>query len=70
MSVTVVYGSPKWVIHKELLEDLGGLAQNIQAPWLIVGDFNALLNDDDKQWGLDWIVFLAIFLINLLMIFV
>lgn len=27
------------------------MAQNIHSIWLIAGDFNALLNDDDKQWG-------------------
>lgn len=49
--VTAIYGSPKWVLRKELWLKLGVIVQNIRMPWVLVGDFNALLNEDEKHGG-------------------
>lgn len=48
---TGVYGSPRWIVKKELWEELGLVAKNIKCPWLLAVDFNALFNEDDKQGG-------------------
>lgn len=47
-----VYGSPRWETRKELWPELGAIAQDATLPWLLTGDFNALLHDDEKQGGL------------------
>lgn len=51
MTFTRVYGSPRASIRRELWEELRLVAQNNSSPWLLAGDFNALLNDSDKQGG-------------------
>lgn len=47
-----VYGSPNGTKRRELWSSLELLAQNIHNPWMLVGDFNAMLTEDDKQGGL------------------
>lgn len=48
---TAVYGSPQKTYRDGLWEELRGLAGVTQEPWLIVGDFNAILNADDRKGG-------------------
>ncbi|TYG62082.1 hypothetical protein ES288_D07G199100v1 [Gossypium darwinii] len=40
-----------WVL-KELWVELGSIAQNVRLPWILVGDFNALLNEEEKEGSL------------------
>lgn len=46
MVVTLVY--TKWSQHERLVlwESLEELAQTIQSPWLVGGDFNIIVNDE------------------------
>ncbi|KAG8472266.1 hypothetical protein CXB51_034472 [Gossypium anomalum] len=46
-----IYGSPQRMKRKELWNGIGYLAQGVQSPWLIAGDFNAMLNNDEKKGG-------------------
>lgn len=48
---SVIYGSLKWAIRKDLWKDLGEITMTIHLPWMIVGDFNIMLCVDDKQGG-------------------
>ena len=48
---TIVYGSPKPFIESNLWSSLKALADGIHEPWLIAGDFNAMLDPKEKQGG-------------------
>lgn len=50
--VTGIYGSPRWTLRKELWPALGEIAQAVNGLWLLVGDFNVMLKDDEKQRAL------------------
>lgn len=39
-------------LRKQLWNDLGVVAKNVNLHWLIVGDFNVLHDEDEKQGGL------------------
>ncbi|XP_070022230.1 uncharacterized protein [Nicotiana sylvestris] len=49
--VTVIYGYNTCEQRKYLWGTLKELAQGINMPWLIVGDFNAVLYPQDKLFG-------------------
>lgn len=51
MFFTGVYGSPRWGERRELWLALGRIATSVRGPWLLAGDFNALLSDDEKKGG-------------------
>ncbi|KAK9169574.1 hypothetical protein Syun_001714 [Stephania yunnanensis] len=48
---TAVYGSPNPLIRRHLWENLETLALQTSGPWLIAGDFNALIHSTDKLGG-------------------
>lgn len=47
-----VYGSPKREVRKDLWKNLGDLARTVNCPWLLAGDFNAMLCEEEKKGGL------------------
>lgn len=49
--VTAVYGSPRYVRRQELWDNLSTLAEDIQDPWVVLGDFNAILADHERRGG-------------------
>ncbi|KAG8474051.1 hypothetical protein CXB51_034160 [Gossypium anomalum] len=53
---TEVYGSFCRTLRKELCYGLSCIAKNMQLPWLVSGDFNALLNEKEKKGVLKRIV--------------
>lgn len=48
---TGVYGSPNRILRRELWSMLGRIAHGVNGLWLVSGDFNAMLNDDEKKGG-------------------
>lgn len=49
--LTAVYGSPQQHLRKFLWEDLPPFAPPPSSPWLIGGDFNAILSSDERRGG-------------------
>lgn len=49
--MTVVYGFNTIEQRKALWDGLNGIAQGINSPWLVCGDFNALQYSDDRLMG-------------------
>ncbi|XP_020266409.1 uncharacterized protein LOC109841898 [Asparagus officinalis] len=50
--ITSVYGYSQTEKRKELWSDLNQFSQSIgQSPWILCGDFNALISDDEKLGG-------------------
>ncbi|KAI9081418.1 hypothetical protein K1719_036564 [Acacia pycnantha] len=48
---TAVYRSPQKQFRKYLWQDLTSLAESISNPWVLAGDFNAILNSNERQGG-------------------
>lgn len=48
---TAIYAKPCRYIREQIWEYLNFVAQSHQMPWLLVGDFNEMLNCDDKLGG-------------------
>lgn len=48
---TGVYGSSRVSARRVLWDELEGIARLITCPWLLAGDFNALLRNDEKKGG-------------------
>ncbi|XP_057746431.1 uncharacterized protein LOC130965690 [Arachis stenosperma] len=46
-----VYGSPQRVTRRALWNSLEGYARNVNLPWCLLGDFNAMLHDYKKHGG-------------------
>ncbi|KAI9076598.1 hypothetical protein K1719_041363 [Acacia pycnantha] len=49
---TAVYGCPHKQFRKHLWADLNLMAASISSPWLLAGDFNAILGPDERRGGL------------------
>ncbi|XP_050229329.1 uncharacterized protein LOC126678474 [Mercurialis annua] len=49
--VTIVYANPNASLRKGFWEDISALANVTDMPWLIGGDFNAALNDNERRGG-------------------
>lgn len=49
--LTAVYASPSEVGRKNLWEALQNIADNMNEPWLIVGDFNEVASITEKKGG-------------------
>ena len=47
--LAVVYGSPQKMHHRGLWEGIRNISQNIQGPWCLMGDFNALLHNFERS---------------------
>nr|KYP30980.1 Retrovirus-related Pol polyprotein LINE-1 [Cajanus cajan] len=50
-NLTVVYGSPLPQFRIELWRDLRKIASEIRGAWSLIGDFNAVLADNERQGG-------------------
>ena len=48
---TAIYASPKFHIRKHLWHDLETFAQHLNKPWLVLGDFNEVINQSEKLGG-------------------
>ncbi|XP_058762861.1 uncharacterized protein LOC131636243 [Vicia villosa] len=48
---TAIYARPNEVSKKKLWEDLEKLAQNINDPWMVAGDFNDIAHVTEKKGG-------------------
>lgn len=49
--IAFVYGSPNWRKRRLLWEQLKTTIPSASIPWLIIGDFNAILSSDEKKGG-------------------
>ena len=49
--LTVVYGFNTIEQRKSLWSDMIQIGQNVNHPWIIVGDFNAMLSPKDRLAG-------------------
>ena len=49
--LTSIYASPKFNIRQNFWNDLKIFAQNLNKPWLVVGDFNEVMNQSEKLGG-------------------
>ncbi|XP_049362608.1 uncharacterized protein LOC125827346 [Solanum verrucosum] len=56
---TVVYAICDALQRLELLEELEQFAEDNTLPWLVGGDFNVILNEEEKQGGLEFTQFEA-----------
>ena len=50
--LTTVYASPNFNKRKIFWDYLQNLATTISLPWVLLGDFNDMLSDDEKLGGL------------------
>ena len=48
--LSTIYANTKFRIRKNLWNDLIDVAHNIDMPWLVIGDFNEVLSQNEK-WG-------------------
>ncbi|PHT79156.1 hypothetical protein T459_17208 [Capsicum annuum] len=49
--ITVIYGFNTMELRRTLWDELEHIAPGVNQPWLIAGEFNALLNPRDRQAG-------------------
>ena len=61
--VTAVYASPIPTVQRELWYHLANIASQMTDPWLVGGDFNAILYAHEKKWALTEQVAFLIYLI-------
>ena len=50
--LTAIYASPNFNKRKMLWEYLKNLAPSVNLPWVLLGDFNEMLAEDEKMGGL------------------
>ena len=50
--LTTVYALPQFTKHKPFWEYLQNLALNISLPWILLGDFNDMISEEEKLGGL------------------
>lgn len=50
--ITSVYARCNALERLELWEDISWVAEDINIPWLVGGDFNVIFNDTEKPRGL------------------
>ncbi|CAN1132936.1 hypothetical protein LINPERHAP2_LOCUS7351 [Linum perenne] len=53
-ALTTINGSPSVAEREHLWSDICRMSRNIKIPWILVGDFNAMLSSDDKRGGPDF----------------
>ncbi|XP_061363608.1 uncharacterized protein LOC133307174 [Gastrolobium bilobum] len=51
--VTFVYGSPRRLERRSLWADLEAISSGVAGPWMVLGDFNAILKASEKIGGKD-----------------
>ncbi|KAI3969343.1 hypothetical protein MKW92_039943 [Papaver armeniacum] len=47
--LTCLYGSPRYQEKKELWESIAERSQNMQNPWMLIGDLNITINPQEKN---------------------
>lgn len=52
--ILVVYARCNALGRLELWEELESIAERVQCPWIIGGDFNVILNEEEKLEGLEF----------------
>ncbi|XP_015169816.1 uncharacterized protein [Solanum tuberosum] len=52
--ISVVYARCNALKRLELWEELESIAERVQYPWIIGGDFNVILNEEEKLGGLEF----------------
>ena len=46
-----MYASPQAISRQELWQALPRLSTGLNAPWMVIGDFNSMLLNDEKMGG-------------------
>ncbi|GLT28228.1 hypothetical protein SLA2020_237380 [Shorea laevis] len=46
-----IYGRPQFDIRSLLLQELTTIVENLNMPWLIIGDFNDVIDQSEKFGG-------------------
>ncbi|XP_015161041.1 uncharacterized protein [Solanum tuberosum] len=54
--VSAVYARCNTVERLELWDELDSIAEHVQCPWIIGGDFNVILDEEEKLGGLDFTI--------------
>ncbi|KAH0696200.1 hypothetical protein KY289_013682 [Solanum tuberosum] len=54
--VSAVYARCNTVERLELWEELDSIAEHVQCPWIIGGDLNVILDEEEKLGGLDFTI--------------
>lgn len=49
--ITVVYASPRFAPRQKLWEDLGEIAESMEDPWVVLGDFNSIMANHERRGG-------------------
>lgn len=52
MVTTIVYAKCDAIDKLNLWDDIYLLSQNMRLPWLVAGDFNVIMSDEEKIGGL------------------
>lgn len=47
--ITIVYANPRYLRRQILWEDLGGIAESMEDPWVVLGDFNSIMADHERR---------------------
>lgn len=50
-NLTAIYGSPQRANRESLWEDLQVIIDDVSGPWCALGDFNAILREDEQEGG-------------------
>ncbi|KAG5586863.1 hypothetical protein H5410_047297 [Solanum commersonii] len=54
--ISVVYARCNAMERLELWEELESIVENVQFLWVIGGDFNVILNEEEKMGGLEFTI--------------
>ncbi|CAL1384548.1 unnamed protein product [Linum trigynum] len=49
--LTAVYASPALIQRRALWQSVRSIAEGMEAPWILAGDFNSILQPSDKMGG-------------------
>ncbi|XP_015958574.1 uncharacterized protein LOC107482557 [Arachis duranensis] len=49
--LTAIYGSPQRINRNYLWDDIRSIHNEINLPWCLIGDFNAMLHDHERHGG-------------------
>lgn len=47
--ITVVYDNPRYARRHRLWDNLGIIAESMEDPWVVLGDFNAITSDKERR---------------------
>lgn len=49
--ITAVYANPRFARRHALWEDLGKISDTMDGEWMVIGDFNAITNSNERKGG-------------------